>query len=79
MDLALHETVALQAAQRLGQHFLGNAADLALQRGVPHGALGQNLNDQRGPFVRNPIEHESGRALRIHDGRSGEDFGMAAL
>lgn len=67
MDRALHETVALQTAQRLRQHFLGNAADLALERGVAHGALSQNLNNERGPLVRNPIEHESRRTLRVHD------------
>src|SRR5438309_90292 len=39
MNRALHETVALQTAQRLRQHFLGNAADLALERGVTHGVL----------------------------------------
>src|SRR5437879_13108776 len=30
MNDALHQTVALEAAQRLGQHFLRNAPDLAL-------------------------------------------------
>ena len=67
MDRALHEAVALQTAQRLRQHFLGNAADLALERGVTHGALSQNLNNKRGPLVRNPIEHESRWTLRVHD------------
>jgi hypothetical protein len=30
MNGALHQTVALEAAQRLGQHFLRNTPDLAL-------------------------------------------------
>ena len=67
MDRALHETVALQTAQRLRQHFLGNAADLALERSVTHGALSQNLNNERSPLVCNPIEHESRRTLGVHD------------
>ena len=79
MDRALHETVALQTAQRLRQHFLGNAADLALERGVTHGALSQNLNNERGPLVRNPIEHESGRTLRVHNRSGGGRFSHVFL
>ena len=57
MHRALHQAVALQTAQCLGQHFLRNSADLALQRCVTHRASGQNLNDERGPFIGDPIEH----------------------
>src|ERR1700674_4168453 len=78
VDRALHEAVALQTAQRLRQHFLRNAADLALKRGVTHGAPSQNLNDERGPLVRNPIEHESRRTLRVHS-RSGGRFSHVFL
>ena len=67
MDRALHEAVALQAAQGLRQHFLRNSTDLALERGVTHGALSQNLNNERSPLVCYPIEHESRWALRVHD------------
>src|SRR5437763_17196341 len=35
MNSAVHKTVALQAAQRLGKHFLRDSADLALKRGIP--------------------------------------------
>ena len=66
MDRALHETVAFQTAQCLRQHLLRDSTDLALEGGVTHRSPRQNLNDERGPFVRNPIEHKPGRALRIH-------------
>jgi hypothetical protein len=58
MNLALHKPVAFQAAQGLGQHLLRNAANLALQRSVAAGAGGENVNNQRRPFVRDPIEDE---------------------
>ena len=67
MNRAVHQAVALEAAQCLRQHFLRNAADLTLERGVTFGAVSQHLNDERRPFVCDPIEHEPGRTLRIHD------------
>ncbi len=70
MDRALHETVALQTAQRLRQHFLRDSTDLALEGGVTHRPARENLDNERSPFIRNPIEHKPGRALRIHH-RSG--------
>ena len=67
MHLALHEPVALQAAQSLGEHFLRDAADLALEHGVAAGAGGEHVNDERGPFVGDAVEHDARKALRIHD------------
>lgn len=58
MDFALHEAVALKAAQSLREHFLRNPANRALQFGITHCSARQDLNDERRPFVRNPIEHE---------------------
>ena len=65
MNGALYQTVALEAAQRLGQHFLRNAPDLALQRGITHRSARQNLDNESCPFVSNSIEHEPGRTLRV--------------
>jgi len=64
---ALDQTVALEAAQSLGEHFLRNTPDLALKRSVTLGAVSQDLDDERGPFICNAIEHEPRRALRIHN------------
>src|SRR5438034_9729583 len=71
VNFALDQTVALKAAQSLRQHLLRNAADLTLERGVTFGAVSQHLNDERRPFVCDPIEHEPGRTLRIHDRAAG--------
>ena len=54
----MDKTVALQAAQRLGKHFLRDSADLALKRGIPHRAARKNLDDERSPFVSNAVEHQ---------------------
>src|SRR5437667_2451300 len=45
MHFALHQTVALEAAQSLGQHFLRNPADFALKPGVTLRAMSQHLDD----------------------------------
>ena len=71
VDGAPHEAVALEAAQGLGEHFLGDAADLALEPGVTLGAVGEDLDDERGPFVGDAIEDEARRALSIEDGAVG--------
>ena len=65
MHGALHETIAFQTPQGLGQHLLGDPANLALERGVAHRAFGQNLNDERRPFVGDAVEHQPRRALGI--------------
>jgi hypothetical protein len=71
MNGALDEAVALEAAQGLGEHFLGDTADLALELGVTFGAVSENLDDERGPFVGDAIEDEARRALGIEDGAVG--------
>jgi hypothetical protein len=58
MHFALHQAVALEAAQSLRKHLLRNPADRALQFGITHRSARQDLNNERRPFVRNPIEHE---------------------
>src|SRR6266478_5841082 len=58
MNSASHKTVALQAAQRLGKHFLRDSADLAQKRGIPDRTAGKNLDDERSPFVSNAVEHQ---------------------
>ena len=68
MHCALHKAIALEAAEGLGEHFLRNPADLALERSVTHGAAGKNLNDERSPFVSDAVEHKPGGAARIEHG-----------
>ena len=68
MHCALDQTVALETPQRLGEHLLGNPADLALKRSVTHGAAGKNLDDEGGPFVSYTVEHQSRGTARIQHG-----------
>src|SRR5262249_21197626 len=68
MHCALHQAVALEAAQRLGEHFLRNPADLALKRGITYRAAGKNLDDERSPFISNAVEHQPGGTARIEHG-----------
>ena len=79
MNSALHQAVAFEAAQGLGKHFLRNAPDFALQRGVTHGPAPENLDDESGPFIRNSVEHQPGGTLRVHDGRGRGRFWHALL
>ncbi len=74
MHDALHQAVALEAAQSLGEHFLRNPADFALKCGVPHRAARENLDYERSPFVSNPVKHEPGRTPWIEHGRNGRAF-----
>jgi len=69
MNGALHQTVALEAPQGLGKHFLRNASDLSLQRRVAHRPARENLDDESGPFIRDSIQHEPGGTLRFQDRR----------
>jgi hypothetical protein len=77
MNCALHQAVTLQAAQRLREHFLRNAADLALQRGVAHRSARQDLNYERRPFISDPVEHKPRRALRFENRRRRGHFSYA--
>ena len=79
MNGALHQAVALEAAQSLSEHFLRNPADLALKRDVPHRAARENLDDERGPFIRNPVKHQPRGTSWIEDGGAEEPFGMASV
>src|SRR5262245_19252812 len=74
MHCTLHKSIAFEAAQSLGQHFLRNPTDFALERSVTPRAAGKNLNGERCPFISNAIKHQSGRAARIEDGRNGRAF-----
>jgi hypothetical protein len=59
MNGALHQTVALEAPQGLGKHFLRNASDFPLQRRVTHRPARENLDNEGRPFVGNAVEHKS--------------------
>ena len=69
MNGALHQTVALEAPQGLGKHFLRNASNFSLQRRVTHRPARENLDDESGPFIRDSVEYEPGGTLRVHHGR----------
>ena len=62
----LDQTIALQAAKSLRQHFLRDPANFALKLCVTHRPLREQLNDQGCPFVRDPVEYETGRTLCVH-------------
>ena len=68
MHFAQNEPVALEAAQCLGEHFLRNPADLALQRRITPRPGSKYMNDERGPLIRDPAEDDPGQTLRVHDG-----------
>jgi hypothetical protein len=74
MNGALHQTVALEAPQGLGKHFLRNASDFPLQPRVTHRPARENLDDESGPFIRDSIQHKPGRALRFQDRRRSRRF-----
>ena len=67
MDFAHDQAVALEAAERLREHFLRDAADGPTQFGVALRSVRQDLDDERGPFVRDAIEDDTRRALRFQD------------
>ena len=79
MDGALHQAVALETAQRLCQHFLRNTPDLALQGGITHRSVRENLDNESRPFIGNSVEHEPGRTLRIQNGRVGRHLSHASV
>src|SRR5262249_35051001 len=65
MHCALHQAVALEAAQGLGEHFLRNPADLALKRSVPHCPAREDLDHECSPFISDPGKHQAGRTPGI--------------
>ena len=67
MDFAHDQAVALEAAERLREHLLRDAANGPAQFRVALGPIRQDLDDERGPFVRDAIEDDAGRALRLQD------------
>ena len=67
MNFAHDQAVAFEAAKGLREHFLRNAADGSAQFGVALGPVRQDLDDERGPFVRDAIEDDPRRALRFQD------------
>ena len=75
MDFALHEAVTFETAQRLGQHFLRDAADGALQFGIPHRTERQDLDNEGRPFIGDSIEHEPGWTLWFQNRRRGFSHG----
>ena len=74
MNRALDQTVALEAAQSLGKHFLRDASDLALERGVTHRAASENLDDECSPLISNPVKHEPRRTPWIEHGGNRRSF-----
>ena len=58
VHFALYQAIALETAQCLRQHLLRDAPDGAMQLGITHRSARQDLNDERRPFVGNPVEHK---------------------
>ena len=79
MNGALHQAVALEAAQCLRQHFLGNPPNLPLQHGVPHRTARENLDDQSSPFIGNSVQHEPRGTLRVQNRGAGGRFWHASV
>ena len=67
MNFAQDQAVALKAAERLREHLLRNPADFPLQRRVALSSVGQDLDDERGPFIRDPVQDDARRTLGLHD------------
>lgn len=67
MHFAHDQAVALEAAERLREHFLRDAANGPAQFGVALRAIRQDLDDECGPFIRDAVEHDPRRALRFQD------------
>ena len=78
MHFAHDQAVAFEAAERLREHFLRDAADGPAQFRVALGSVRQDLDDERGPFVGDPIEDDAGRTLRFQD-RSGCSLHSASV
>src|SRR5438128_8138193 len=62
IDLAPDKTVALQYAQRLGQHFRRDPFQLARQLAIAQPAAPQRANRQIDPFAGQHLEHGMRRA-----------------
>src|SRR5690606_7096952 len=61
-DRPADQPVALQRAQRLGEHLLADARDAAAQVRVPLRAVGQCREHERDPFVADPVQQPARRA-----------------
>jgi hypothetical protein len=61
--VARHQPVAFQRAQRLAQHLLRNAADPLFELAEAPLAVAEQQQDQHAPFVADPVEQLSGRAV----------------
>ena len=68
INLPVDEAVILETAQRLGEHLLGDPGNPSPQFPVALGAARENVDNQRRPLVRDPVEHLPGVAFRIQDG-----------
>ena len=71
MNFARDQPVSFQAAQSLGEHLLRYSSDLSLEHGIAARPGGEDVNNQRGPFIRDPAEDHARETMRIHDGRLG--------
>ena len=60
MDRAFYQSIAFEALQRLGQHLLGESADVASEMIEPHWTVLQPIEHQERPLVGQPVEHQAG-------------------
>lgn len=63
MNFPEDQSISLQTAERLREHLLRDPADLPEQRTVALRSVGQNVNNQRRPFIRDPIQDDARRTL----------------
>jgi predicted glycoside hydrolase/deacetylase ChbG (UPF0249 family) len=58
-----HQPAALEPAQRVREHLVGNAADQPGQLAVPSWLAGEAVQDHNGPLIRNDLNGQPGRAV----------------
>ena len=71
VDGAGEQAVALHRAQGLGEHLGGDAADAGAQLAEAQRSVLERADDQHGPLVADPVEHDPGGAVGVE--------GVAAL
>ena len=78
---ARDEPVALEVAERLGEHAMRDSVDAALQFGEPQRVVVQEADDEQTPLVANAREHVADDVASgvLVAARRGRDVGMAVV
>jgi len=67
VGVADDQPVRLEPPERLGEHLAGNAADQLDQLAVAHRALGESVEDDHRPLVRDQFDRQSPGAVGQED------------